>query len=145
MKDAGVLAGVASGASAVARELAEAFWPGPLTLVVPSSPSIRWRLGGDERHVQLRSPLHPVALEVVSEAGPVVTSVARRRGGPVVAGAREALELEDDVTIFLDHADIDPAPRSTIVDCTGATEPVRILREGAVSSADLADVLGYEP
>jgi L-threonylcarbamoyladenylate synthase len=146
VKDAGVIDGVASPASSTARDLAVSFWPGALTLIVPKSPSILWRLGGDDRFVQLRCPLHPVALELLADAGPVVTSVAKKAGGPVVTGPRAAVELEQEVSIFLDYQEFEPAPRSTIVDCTAPGEgPVRILRAGAVTADQLADVLGYRP
>jgi L-threonylcarbamoyladenylate synthase len=143
VKSAAVMDGVASMASDQARELAAAFWPGALTLIVPKSPSINWRIGGDDRYVQLRVPLHPVALELVAETGPVVTSVAKRPGGPAVARTQDAVDLEEEVTVFLDYKELEPAPRSTIVDCT--TDQVSILRAGSVTAEELAEVLGYLP
>jgi L-threonylcarbamoyladenylate synthase len=143
VKSAAMMDGVASMASEPARALALAFWPGALTLIVPKTPSIHWQLGGDERYVQLRVPLHPVALELISETGPVVTSVAKKAGGPAVTSAQDAAELEQEVTVFLDYQELAPAPRSTIVDCTG--EQVRVLRPGAVTVDELSEVLGYRP
>ncbi len=143
VKSAGMMDGVASIASESARELAATFWPGALTLIVPKTPSIHWQIGGDERYVQLRVPLHPVALELISETGPVVTSVPRKAGGPVVTRVQDVGDLEQEVTVFLDYEELAPAPRSTIVDCTG--EQVRILRAGSVTAEQLADVLGYTP
>jgi len=143
VKSAAVMDGVASIASDQARELAAAFWPGALTLIVPKSPSIHWQIGGDDRYVQLRVPLHPVALELVAETGPVVTSVAKKPGGPAVTRAQDATDLEQEVTIFLDYQELEPAPRSTIVDCTG--DRVSILRPGSVTAEQLAEVLGYVP
>jgi tRNA threonylcarbamoyl adenosine modification protein (Sua5/YciO/YrdC/YwlC family) len=143
VKSAAVMDGVASIASEPARELAAAFWPGALTLIVPKSPSIHWQIGGDERFVQLRAPLHPVALELLAEAGPVVTSIARKAGGPAITRAQDAIDVEQEVTVFLDYQELDPAPRSTIVDCT--TERVSILRPGSVTADQLAEVLGYRP
>lgn len=143
VKSAAVMDGVASIASDQARELAIAFWPGALTLIVPKSPSIHWQIGGDQRYVQLRSPLHPVALELISEAGPVVTSVAKKLGGRAVTRVQEATDLEAEVTIFLDYHELEPAPRSTIVDCT--SDQVSILRPGSVTAEQLAEVLGYRP
>ena len=143
VKNAAVLDGVASIAPESARELATAFWPGALTLIVPKSPSIHWQIGGDERYVQLRSPLQPVALELIAETGPVVTSVARKQGGPAVTGAQDAVTMEQEVAIFLDYQALPPAPPSTIVDCTG--DVVSILRPGSVTAEQLAEVLGYRP
>ncbi len=143
VKSAAMMGGVASDASDQAQELATAFWPGALTLIVPKSPSINWRLGGDERYVQLRVPLHPVALELIAETGPIVTSVAKKAGGPVVTRTEDAVDLEQEVAIFLDYKELEPAPRSTIVDCT--TDRVSILRPGSVTAEQLAEVLGYLP
>jgi len=143
VKSAAVMDGVASEASDQARELAVAFWPGALTLIVPKSPSIHWQIGGDERYVQLRVPLHPVALELITETGPVVTSVAKKHGGQAVTRTQDAVDLEQEVTIFLDYQELEPAPRSTIVDCTSSR--VRILRPGSVTAEQLAEVLGYNP
>src|SRR5512133_462721 len=47
------------------RALVEAFWPGPLTLVVEHAPSLAWDLGDDRGAVSIRMPLHPVALELL--------------------------------------------------------------------------------
>lgn len=143
VKNAGAIDGVASMASAQARDLARAFWPGALTLIVPKSPSIQWQLGGDQRYVQLRVPLHPVALELISETGPVVTSVAKKSGGRAVTRAEDASDLEPEVTIFLDYKELEPGSRSTIVDCTG--DQVSVLRPGSVTAEQLAEVLGYLP
>lgn len=143
IKSAAVMDGVASIASDQARELAAAFWPGALTLIVPKSPSIHWQIGGDLRYVQLRVPLHPVALELIAETGPTVTSVAKKSGGPAVTRAQDAVDLEREVTVFLDYQELEPAPRSTIVDCTA--DRVRILRSGSVTAEQLAEVLGYHP
>ncbi|HST85688.1 MAG TPA: L-threonylcarbamoyladenylate synthase [Kineosporiaceae bacterium] len=143
VKSAAMMDGVASMASDQAKELAVAFWPGALTLIVPKSPSIHWQIGGDERYVQLRVPLHPVALELISECGPVVTSVAKKSGGQAVTRAQDAVDLEQEVAVFLDYEELVPAPRSTILDCT--SDRVRILRPGSVTADQLADVLGYEP
>jgi L-threonylcarbamoyladenylate synthase len=143
IKGAAVMDGVASIASDQARELAAAFWPGALTLIVPKSPSIHWQIGGDERYVQLRVPLHPVALELLAETGPVVTSVAKTADGPVVTGTHDSSGLQQEVSVFLDYHTLEPAPRSTIVDCTG--DRVRILRHGSVTPEELAEILGYRP
>jgi len=143
VKSAAMMDGVASLASDAAKDLAAAFWPGALTLIVPKSPSIHWQIGGDERYVQLRVPLHPVALELIAEAGPVVTSIAKEPGGPAVARAQDAVDFEREVAVFLDYEELAPAPRSTIVDCT--SDRVRILRTGSVTAEELAEVLGYLP
>ena len=78
---------------------------------MPKSPSIHWQIGGDSRYVQLRAPLHPVALELIAETGPVVTSIAKPAGGTAVAIAEDAADLDQELAVFLDYQELDPAPR----------------------------------
>ncbi|GGS53193.1 MULTISPECIES: L-threonylcarbamoyladenylate synthase [Actinokineospora] len=126
-----------------ARTLVEAFWPGDLSIVLPHAPSLSWDLGRTGGTVMLRMPLHPVALELLREVGPMAVSSANRTGHPAPNNAQDALDqLGGAVTVYLDGGPCgDPVP-STIVDLTG-DEPV-ILREGAVSVAEVADALGTE-
>jgi tRNA threonylcarbamoyl adenosine modification protein (Sua5/YciO/YrdC/YwlC family) len=123
-----------------ARELAEAFWPGPLTIVVQHSPSLQWDLGDTGGQVLVRMPLHPVALEVLRETGPMALSAANRAGQSPALTAEEARDqFGYTVRTYLDAGPCgDPVP-STIVDVTGA-EP-QVLREGAISFAQIREVL----
>ncbi|MEU7768338.1 L-threonylcarbamoyladenylate synthase [Nocardia sp. NPDC049190] len=127
-----------------ARELIRAFWPGGLSLVVQQAPSLAWDLGDTRGTVMLRMPLHPVALELLREVGPLAVSSANVSGQ---APARTATEARDQlgelVGVYLDGGPAEHAVASTIVDLT-ADQP-RILREGAVSVADIAEVLGMSP
>ena len=65
-----------------ARELIRAFWPGALSLVVQQAPSLQWDLGDSAGTVMLRMPLHPVAIEVLREVGPMAVSSANISGRP---------------------------------------------------------------
>jgi L-threonylcarbamoyladenylate synthase len=123
-----------------ARELADAFWPGALTLIVEHSPSLQWDLGDTGGVVAVRMPLHPVALEVLREVGPMAVTTANKIGQPAPATAEEARDqLEYAVRIYLEAgAAADPAP-STIVDVTG--DVPRVLRNGAVPYEKLRDVV----
>jgi len=123
-----------------ARELADAFWPGALTIMVEHSPSLQWDLGETGGVVGVRMPLHPVALEVLREVGPMAVTAANKIGCPAPVTAEEAREqLEYSVRIYLEAgAALDSAP-STIVDVTG--EVPRVLREGAVPFEKLRDVV----
>lgn len=141
-----VLDGVASLASEEARKLADAFWPGPLTLIVPTSPSVRWDIGGAPDLVQVRVPAHPVAAELLSQTGPLVASAARSAHTEVIYGAEgieDAGELSAAVSVFLNYRTIEPVALSTIVDCSSAE--IAILRKGRISVGQLVDVLGYMP
>lgn len=126
-----------------ARTLIEAFWPGDLSIVLPHAPSLAWNLGQSRGTVMLRMPLHPVAVELLREVGPMAVSSANRSGHPPASTVDEAREqLGDSVAVYLDGGPSgDPVP-STIVDLTG-DEPI-VLREGAVSVTAVSDALGVE-
>ncbi|MCU1644333.1 MAG: tsaC [Nocardia sp.] len=127
-----------------ARELIRAFWPGGLSLVVQQAPSLGWDLGDTRGTVMLRMPLHPVALEVLREVGPLAVSSANVSGQPPAKTAAEArAQLGDLVGVYLDGGPADHAIASTIVDLT--SDAPRILREGAVPTEKLAEVLGMSP
>jgi tRNA threonylcarbamoyl adenosine modification protein (Sua5/YciO/YrdC/YwlC family) len=123
-----------------ARELADAFWPGALTIMVEHSPSLQWDLGDTGGVVGVRMPLHPVALEVLREVGPMAVTTANKVGRPAPLTAEEARDqLEYSIRIYLEAgAAVDPAP-STIVDVTG--DVPRVLRDGAVPFEKLRDVV----
>jgi tRNA threonylcarbamoyl adenosine modification protein (Sua5/YciO/YrdC/YwlC family) len=123
-----------------ARELADAFWPGALTIMVEHSPSLQWDLGDTGGVVGVRMPLHPVALEVLREVGPMAVTTANKVGRPAPLTAEEARDqLEYSVRFYLEAgAAVDPAP-STIVDVTG--DVPRVLRDGAVPFEKLRDVV----
>ncbi|MFB9694817.1 L-threonylcarbamoyladenylate synthase [Amorphoplanes digitatis] len=123
-----------------ARELADAFWPGALTIVVEHSPSLQWDLGDTGGVVAVRMPLHPVALEVLREVGPMAVTTANKIGQSAPTTAEEARDqLEYAVRVYLEAGPAaDPAP-STIVDVTG-DEP-RVLREGAIPFEKLREVV----
>lgn len=135
--------GLVLGVPTAARELIEAFWPGGLSLVLPHAPSLAWDLGATKGTVMLRMPLHPVALELLRDVGPMAVSSANISGSPppaTVAGA--VAQLGAAVDVYLDGGDSGEPVASTIVDLTG--EDPLVLREGAVSSAQVAEVLGRE-
>ena len=126
-----------------ARKLIEAFWPGDLSIVLRHAPSLSWDLGHTKGTVMVRMPLHPVAIELLRETGPMAVSSANISGKPPAATVEEARDqLGDSVRVYLDGGPSgDPVP-STIVDLTG-DEPV-VLREGAVSIAAVTEALGVE-
>jgi L-threonylcarbamoyladenylate synthase len=135
--------GLVSSVPRSARELIEAFWPGGLSLVLPHAPSLAWELGDTRGTVMLRMPLHPVALELLRDVGPMAVSSANKSGSPPAATMDEArIQLGQAVAVYLDGGKASEGIASTIVDLT-ATEP-RILREGAVSAAQVAEVLGRD-
>lgn len=127
-----------------ARDLIRAFWPGALSLVVSQAPSLQWDLGDARGTVMLRMPLHPVAIELLREVGPMAVSSANVSGSSPAINAEEARnQLGDLVDVYLDSGPSEQQAASTIVDLTGAAP--RILRAGPVSVERVAEVLGLEP
>ncbi len=126
----------------MAFQLAEAFWPGPLTLVLPRSGAVSDAVTGSQSTVALRMPAHPVAQELLQRSGlPLVAPSANRYGRLSPTMAQHVLaQLDGRVRYILDGGPCEVGLESTIVDLSGA-EP-RVLRPGQISAARLADVLG---
>ena len=123
-----------------ARDLVERFWPGPLTLVVRAASSLAWDLGETRGTVAVRMPLHPVALAVLERTGPLAVSSANRSGqAPPTDAAQAQAQLGTSVAVYLEAGSSGDAVPSTIVDLTGGAP--RVLREGALSTEELAEVL----
>jgi tRNA threonylcarbamoyl adenosine modification protein (Sua5/YciO/YrdC/YwlC family) len=127
--------------SSAARDLVEAFWPGALTVVVKHAPSLQWDLGdGGSGTVAVRMPLHPVALEVLRETGPMAVSSANKHGQPSAITAEEAREqLGYSVSVYLEAGECPDRVASTIVDLT--SERPRLLRAGAIPIEKLREVV----
>jgi tRNA threonylcarbamoyl adenosine modification protein (Sua5/YciO/YrdC/YwlC family) len=126
-----------------ARELIQAFWPGALSLVVRQAPSLQWDLGDAYGTVMLRMPLHPIAIELLREVGPMAVSSANISGRPAAVNAADAREqLADLVEVYLEAGTSAQQAASTIIDLTGA-QP-KVLRQGPITAAAIADVLGVE-
>ena len=135
--------GLAFAVPAAARELIAAFWPGALSLVVQHAPSLHWDLGESAGTVMVRMPLHPVAIELLREVGPMAVSSANISGSPPAVTSDDAQgQFGDLVEVYLDAGPSQQQAASTIVDLTSATP--RILRQGPVSVDEIAKVLGVE-
>ena len=141
--DARTLDGLATDVPAGARALAEAFWPGGLTLIVRAQPSLAWDLGETRGTVALRVPDHPTALALLRRTGPLAVSSANRTGSPAAVTAQDAYaQLGDTVAVYLDAGDAPGQVASTIVDATG--EILRLVRAGALSLEQLTAVTPVE-
>lgn len=137
--DVATLDGLATGVPASARSLAEAFWPGGLTLVVRAQPSLAWDLGETNGTVALRVPDHETARALLRRTGPLAVSSANRTGSPAAVTAQEAYDqLGDSVALYLDAGAAPGQVASTIVDATG--ERLRVLRAGAITLDELRAV-----
>ncbi len=135
------------------RALAEAFWPGGLTVILHARSSLAWDLGETRGTVAVRIPNHPIALELLSETGPLAVSSANLSGEPAAATAAAAQAmLGDSVAVYLeagpagaDYAAVGERAgdlSSTIVDATG--ERLRIVRHGVLTRDALAAVVGAD-
>lgn len=129
------------------ERLVEAFWPGALTIVLPSQPSLSWDLGETHGTVAVRMPAEPLALELLEECGPLAVSSANLTGRPAATTVAAAQEmLGESVAVYLDGGPSSGGVASTIIDATGlCVEPprgVRVLRDGAIDRAQLRSVLG---
>jgi L-threonylcarbamoyladenylate synthase len=128
--------------NAAATALAEEFWPGPLTLVLPGGegrlPEV---LRGPEGGIAVRHTSHTGMARLVAALGfPLTSTSANRPGGPPAPGAAAAAEAFADVVadgtlLVLDGGVLGNVPPSTVVDCTEA-QP-RLVREGALPRAEL--------
>ncbi len=132
---------VASRIPDTARALMEAFWPGPLTLVLPPKPHIPEALVGPTGGVAVRWSPHPVAETLVSLLdSPLTGTSANVSGGPSPRQVGELCEvIRGGVDLILDAGPTQGGLPSTVLDCTRS--PLRVLREGAVSSRELRPFL----
>ncbi|MFS8198835.1 L-threonylcarbamoyladenylate synthase [Streptomyces sp. CWNU-52B] len=134
------LHGLVTDFSEMAWELVDAFWPGALTLVAKHQPSLQWDLGDTRGTVAVRMPLHPVAIELLTEVGPMAVSSANLSGHASPEDCDAAQEmLGDAVSVYLDGGPTPGIVPSSIVDVTGKV-PV-LLRAGALSAEELRKVV----
>ncbi len=137
--EAATLAGLTVRVPRMASRLAEAFWPGGLTLVVEHAPSLAWDLGDAAGTVAVRLPDDDVARDLLRRTGPLAVSSANRSGRPAATTAQEAAaQLGEHAAVVLDGGPRAGSAASTIVDCTGSVP--RVLRVGAVSVERLREV-----
>jgi len=132
--------GLVSYVPPVLRDLVEAFWPGGLTVVVEHAPSLAWDLGDARGTVAVRMPLHPIALDLLAETGPMAVSSANVSGRPPALTAQQAYaQLGESVSVYLDGGEVPVGQPSSIVDLTG--EVPRLLRPGAIGLTALREVV----
>ncbi len=128
-----------------ARVLAQAFWPGPLTMILKRRPEVIDAITGGQDTVGLRVPNHPLALELLAAFGGGLAAPSANRFGHVSPTTAQHVrdELGDAVAMILDGGPCRVGIESTIVDLTG--ERTTILRPGMISAHDLGKVLGRLP
>jgi L-threonylcarbamoyladenylate synthase len=128
--------------TSIAQQLAERFWPGPLTLVLPKAEVICAQVTAGRGTVGLRVPNHPLALELLRAFdGPIAAPSANRSNhiSPTTAEHVRA-ELGDRVDLILDGGPCSVGIESTVLDLTG--DVPRILRPGGVTRSQLELLIG---
>ena len=139
-----------------AWDLAEAFWPGPLTLILKRAPQVPYAVTGGQETVGLRVPSHPIALDLLrayAQAGggrhamSGVAAPSANRFGRIsptdAAHVRE--ELGDAVALILDGGRCPVGIESTIIDLSRDDALPRLLRPGHVTPEQIASVIGVIP
>jgi L-threonylcarbamoyladenylate synthase len=126
----------------MAEQLAEAFWPGPLTLVLPKLPVVPGEVTAGLKTVAVRVPSHLIARAVLRAAGvPIAAPSANLFGRPSPTRAEHVLhDLDGRIDAVLDGGPTDVGLESTIVDVSGGTP--RLLRPGGVAAEAIETVLG---
>jgi L-threonylcarbamoyladenylate synthase len=121
--------------------VAQAFWPGPLTLVLPRRGDLSYELGEPATTIGVRCPDHALVRALAAEVGPIATTSANRHGEPTPSTAAAVAELFGDrVAVVLDGGVCAGEP-STVVDATG--DEWRVIRHGALP-ADAIEVRAEE-
>ncbi len=140
--DASALRRWARSVPAPAQALAAAFWPGPLTLILPRQSSVADVVTGGQDTVGLRCPSHPLALCLLREFGGGLAAPSANRFGHISPTSAEHVRAEfgDDVPLVLDGGDCEVGIESTIVAFTGSRP--RILRPGRITRAEIEAVVG---
>jgi L-threonylcarbamoyladenylate synthase len=124
-----------------AQELAEHFWPGPLTLVLRRAPAVDPTITGGQDTIAVRVPGHPVAQQLLRAFGSGIAAPSANRFGHVSPTRAEHVreEFGDDVRIVLDGGDCKVGLESTIVSCV--EDAPRVLRPGAITLSQLRAVV----
>ena len=127
-----------------AKLLADAFWPGPLTMIVEKSDNVPYATTGGMDTVAVRMPNHPVALALIRKSGCLIAAPsANTSGRPSPSKASHVAEdLSGKIAMIIDGGEVSIGIESTIIDLTEKTPMV--LRPGYITPKMLSDVLGEE-
>ena len=125
-----------------ARQLAKAYWPGPLTIILPASDKVPKVVTGGLTTVAVRFPSHPIAQAVILQSGcPLAAPSANRSGSPSPTNAgRVAEDMDGRIAALLDGGDCNVGVESTVIDLCHT--PPRLLRPGGITPKMLEEVLG---
>ena len=127
-----------------AKKLADAFWPGPLTMIVWKNEKVPYETTGGMDTVAIRMPNHPVALALIDESGCMIAAPSANTSGKpsLTEAAHVALDLDGKIPMILDGGPVGIGIESTIIDLTEKIP--MILRPGYITKEMLEEVLGEE-
>ncbi|MBQ8231321.1 MAG: threonylcarbamoyl-AMP synthase [Lachnospiraceae bacterium] len=133
---------IVSEVSEEAKKIAEAFWPGPLTMILPKSDLVPYETTGGLDTVAVRMPSHKVAQKLIEYAGGYVAAPsANTSGKPSPTQARYVAEdMDGKIEMIIDGGEVGIGLESTIIDLT--VKPPQILRPGFITQEMLSEVLG---
>jgi L-threonylcarbamoyladenylate synthase len=125
----------------LARRLVAAFWPGPLTLILPAREDLPALLSGGTGTVGVRQPRQAVTCQLIASLGFPVTGTSANRSGqrPLTLAGEVAREFGEEVSLILDTGPCPGGPPSTVVDVS--RRPARLLRPGAITAASLKEFI----
>jgi L-threonylcarbamoyladenylate synthase len=125
-----------------ATRLAEAFWPGALTMVMPRAPSVHDIITGGQDTIAVRVPAHPMAQQLLTAFGGGIAAPSANRFGRLSPTRAEHVreELGDAVRVILDGGECQLGLESTIVSFEGAA--VRLLRPGSITASQIRELVG---
>lgn len=125
-----------------AKKLAEAFWPGPLTIILPKSDKIPQEVSAGLDTVAIRMPSHPVAREIIEKCGyPLAAPSANTSGKPSPTTAQHVMnDMNGKIAAVVDGGACSVGVESTVITLVGETP--RILRPGGITPEQLRSVLG---
>jgi len=125
-----------------AERLAEMFWPGPLTLIMPKAEHVNEIVTGGQDSIGIRIPSHPMALQLLTAFGGGIAAPSANRYGRLSPTKPEHVrdELGDQVHVILDGGDSPIGLESTIVSCLN--NEVRLLRPGFITRSQIEQVVG---
>jgi len=124
--------------------LAEKFWPGPLTLVVPASATLPLKVTANTGNIAVRIPASEIAIAVIRAAGvPVTATSANLHGAPECTNAEAVrLQFEGALPIIVDGGPSPLSTLSTIVGLFDSGRRWRLMREGAIPAQKIKEILG---
>ena len=135
---------IAKGVPAEAKKLSDAFWPGPLTMIVQKNDKVPYETTGGMDTVAIRMPNHPIPLELIEQSGCLIAAPSANTSGkpsPTEA-SHVALDMDGRIPLILDGGAVGIGIESTIVDLTEETP--MILRPGYITKEMLEEALGSE-